>query len=49
MPCFLLHTPTETWLEFRKVQGNVIIVLHIILPTQPVSDVHHTSVHLTKA
>jgi len=43
MACFP-STPTEIWLEFRKVQGNVTVVLDIIPPTQPVSDVHHTSV-----
>ena len=42
-------TSAEIWLEFRKVQGDVTIVLDIIPPTQPVSGVCHTSKDLIKA
>ena len=48
MECFPT-TPTEIWLEFRgKMQGSVTIVLDILPPTPPVSDMHCAGIDLIK-
>ena len=47
MACFPLHS-IKIWLEFRTVQGDVTIVLDILLLTPPVSDMHYTGIDLIK-